>query len=117
MSNRSEANAVAEAMITLWEGELPATVRVLFAVPDANRDYRPAPKSRSAWELAKHIATADAWFIDSISRGVFEFNPEAAKQAEAQFRNVADVVAYYQTTIPEKLRRLRALLNEQLAEE
>lgn len=116
MSNPNQAKAVAEAMTALWEGEFPATVRVLSAVHDANRGYRPDPKSRSAWELATHIATADVWFIDSIDRGVFQFDPEAGKQAEAQFRQVGDVVAFYEATIPAKLGRLRTLSGEQLSE-
>lgn len=103
-------------MVALWTGELPATVRVISAVRDANRDYRPHARSRSAWELVTHIAIADVWFIDSIERGVFQFDPEAAKQAEAQFRNVSEVAGYYEATIPARLGRLSALTGEELAE-
>ena len=116
MTNSDHAKVVAEAMAALWMGELPATVRVMSAVRDANRDYRPDGRSRSAWELVTHIATADVWFIDSIERGEFHFDPEAAKQAEARFRNVAEVAAFYEATIPPKLARLAELSAEQLAE-
>jgi uncharacterized damage-inducible protein DinB len=111
------AETIAEAMTALWEGEYPATVRVLSAVKDANRDYRPDPKSRSAWELVVHIATADAWFIDGIKRGGFQFDPEKAKQAEAGFREVSDVVEFYEQTIPQMLAGLRAMSAEELAED
>ena len=60
-------------------------LKVLAAVGTTNGDYKPDAKSRSAWQLATHIATADVWFIDSIVAGEFGFDPEAAKQAEAQF--------------------------------
>jgi uncharacterized damage-inducible protein DinB len=116
MSNPSHAQAVAEAMTAIWMGELPATLRVLAAVPDGAGDYRPHPKSRSAWELVVHIATADLWFLDCIERGAFEFNAQAAKEAEARFRTVADVTAFYESTIPARLQRLKALPGEQLAE-
>lgn len=116
MSQASQAEAVAEAMTTLWMGEIPATLRVLRAVPDDRRDYRPAPKSRSAWELAVHIATADLWFIEGIERGVFHFDPEAAKVAEGQFRTITDVVTFYESTIPQRLRRLPGLGGEALSE-
>lgn len=116
MSSPPHARAVAEAMLALWEAELPATVRVLAAVPDQNRDYRPDPTSRSAWDLVTHIATADMWFMDSVERGVFKFDPEAAKRAQAAFKDVPDVVAYYATAIPAKLSRLRNLSDEQLAQ-
>lgn len=116
MSSSAHARAVADAMLALWQGEFPATVRVLSAVSDHNRDYRPDPKSRSAWELVTHIATADMWFMDSIERGVFQFDPEAAKRAEAGFRQVSDAVSYYSTAVPAKLARLRDLPDDQLAE-
>lgn len=116
MSNVDQARAIAAAMAALWMGEIPATVRVLSAIADANRDYRPDPKSRTAWELATHIATADVWFIDSIERGAFAFDPEAAKQAEAQFRSVSEVAAFYEATVPARLDRLKDLSGDQLAE-
>jgi len=111
------AKAVAEAMAGIWLGEVPATLRVLAAVRDDGRDYRPHPKSRSAWELATHLATGDVWFIDSITTGSFAFDPAKAKQAEAQFRNVSQVVAFYEKTIPEKLAHLKDLPGEKLAEQ
>jgi uncharacterized damage-inducible protein DinB len=113
----THARAVAEAMAALWEGEFPATVRVLSAVSDANRDYRPDPRSRSAWELVTHIATADVWFLESIESGVFHFDPDKARQAEASFTQVSDVVEFYRKVIPEKLASLRALTDDELASE
>jgi uncharacterized damage-inducible protein DinB len=107
--NPEQAKAAAEAMTSLWKGEFPATVQVLSAIKDENRDYKPDPKSRSAWELATHLATADVWFIDSIRDGKFDWNPEAGKQREAQFKSVSDVVEFYKKTFPEKLATLTAL--------
>lgn len=115
--SKNEARTVADAMIALWEGEFPATVRVLSAVNDKARDYRPAEKSRSGWELVTHLATADIWFIDSITRGVFQFDTEAAAKVEAGFSGVSDVVAFYQATFPKKLAQLRDLPDEDLAEQ
>jgi uncharacterized damage-inducible protein DinB len=111
-----QAKAAAEAMIGLWEAEFTATSQVLAAVKDDNRDYKPDPKSRSAWQIATHLATADIWFIDSIMNGKFEYNPDAAKQAESKFKTVGDVVAFYQKTFPEKLAALRAMPAAAMAE-
>lgn len=112
--NEEQAKTAAEALASLWEGEFPATCQVLAAVNDDNRAYKPDAKSRSAWELATHLATADIWFIDSILNGKFEWNPDAAKQAESQFKNVNDVVDFYKRAFPEKLKELRALPAEKL---
>ena len=114
--NPEQAKAAADAMAALWEGEFPATAQVLAAVKDDNRNYRPDPKSRTAWELATHLATADIWFIDSIAAGKFEFDPERAKQAEASFASVADLVEFYKRTFPEKLAALRAMPAEKQSE-
>jgi len=112
--NPENAKAAADMLATVWEGEFPATCQVLAAVKEDNRNYKPDPKSRSAWELATHLATADIWFIDSILKGSFEWNQDAAKQAQSQFNNVNDVVAFYQKTFPEKLKQLRALPGDKL---
>lgn len=116
MSQPQHARAVAEAMAALWEGEFPATVRVLSAVRDEGRDYRPDAKSRSSWELVNHVASADLWFMECIERGAFHFDADAAKQREAEFSTVSDVVSWYRTAFPATLGRLRALTDEQLAE-
>ncbi|HEX5107356.1 MAG TPA: DinB family protein [Vicinamibacterales bacterium] len=111
-----QSKAAAEAMAALWEGEFPATAQVLAAVKDDNRDYKPDAKSRTAWQLATHLAMADIWFIDSIAQGKFDFDPETAKKAEAQFRNVNEIVEFYKKTFPAKLAALRALPADQLSE-
>ena len=103
-------------MAGLWTGEFPATVRVLSAVTDANRDFRPHERSRSAWELAVHLATADIWFINCIIAGVFQFDRDAARLAEARVHTIADVVAFYEHTFPAKLAELRDLPGEALSE-
>jgi uncharacterized damage-inducible protein DinB len=114
--NAEQSKVAAEAMTTLWEGEFPATVQVLAAVNNNNRDYKPDAKSRTAWDLAVHLATADIWFADSIASGKFEWNPEAAKAAEAQFKSVNDIVEFYKKTFPEKLKALRAMPAAQAGE-
>jgi uncharacterized damage-inducible protein DinB len=107
--NADNAKFLAEHYARLMEGELPATLKVLAAVKEDNRDYRPDDKSRTAWELATHIATGDVWFLDCIIKGAFVFDPEAAKQAEAQFKTVSDVVDFYKKALPAKLQELRSL--------
>ena len=109
------AQFLAEQLTNLMQGEFPATCKVLAAVKDTTRDYRPDAKSRSAWELATHLATADIWFLDSIRTGTFVWDEAAVKQAESQFASVADIVAYYEKTYPEKLAAIRAMAPADLA--
>jgi uncharacterized damage-inducible protein DinB len=114
--NAEQAKAAADVVAGMWEGEFRATCEVLAAVGKGNRDYKPDAKSRSAWELATHIATADVWFVDSIINGAFVYDEAAAKRAEAAFTSIDDVLAFYKKTFPEKLKALKALPADKLAE-
>jgi uncharacterized damage-inducible protein DinB len=111
-----QAKAVADAMASMWEREFAATTKVLAAVKDEGKDYRPDPKSRTAWQLATHIASADIWFLDSILEGKFEWNPDAAKKVEEGFGTIAEVVGFYQKTLPGRLASLKELTGAQAAE-
>ena len=112
----TQAQFLAGCLCQLWEGEFPATCKVLAAVPDGKRDYRPDDKSRSAWELATHLATADIWFMESILAGSFNYDPVAAKKAESNFSKVDDIVAFYKKAFPETLAKVRAMPAAKLAE-
>jgi len=109
-----QATSTAAFLIDVWKGEARGTTQVLAAVGSGNRDYKPDAKSRSAWEIATHLATADIWFIDSIIKGGFEWNPDAARQAEAQFTDAAAIVAFYEKALPERLDALGALSGDVL---
>jgi uncharacterized damage-inducible protein DinB len=110
------AKGAVDVITAWWEGEFNATCQVIAAVKDDNRDYKPDAKSRSAWELATHIATADIWFVDCIINGVFAFDREKAAALEGSFKNVGEVVAFYEKTFPERLKALRALPAEKFTE-
>ena len=114
--NAEHAKAAADLVAAMWENEFKATCQVIGAVKDDSRSYKPDPKSRTAWELATHLATADVWFIDSIINGAFVWDAEGAKNAESQFRSVSDVLDFYKKTFPEKLKALRALPADKMAE-
>ena len=114
--NPEHAKAAADLVTTMWESEFPVTCQVLAAVKDDTRDYKPDPKSRTAWELATHLATADVWFMESIANGAFVWNPEAAKAEVSRFANVNAVVEFYKATVPGKFAALRALPPEKMTE-
>jgi uncharacterized damage-inducible protein DinB len=110
-----QATFLATQYAQLMQGEFPATCKVLAAVKDDNRSYKPDEKSRTAWELATHLATADVWFLDSILTGKFTWDPEQVKQIEGRFTSVAEVVAFYEKTFPEKLKAIQAMSGDELA--
>jgi uncharacterized damage-inducible protein DinB len=109
-----EATFLAQQLTGMIEGEFRATCKVLKAVENGDRNYKPDPKSRSAWELATHLATGDVWFLDSIIDGAFKWDPEAPKKIDASFKTIEGVVGWYEKTLPQRLATVRALPPEKL---
>jgi uncharacterized damage-inducible protein DinB len=112
--NAEQARLLVDYFATLWEGELPATAKVLRNVPDQRRDYKPDDKSRTAWELATHLALGDVWFIQSIIDGRFNFDAEQERTQAARFQTAEDVADFYEREVPAKLKELRALPADRL---
>jgi uncharacterized damage-inducible protein DinB len=111
-----QAKFLCDYFTDMIERESKATKRVIEAVTDSGRDYRPDPKSRTAWELANHLAQSEVWFLGSVVKGSFQFDPEHEKQTTAEMKSVADVAQYYDRGVSEAIRQLRALPGEKLAE-
>ena len=97
-----------ELFTDFWSKEAKTTRKVLSRIPEGS-DYKPDPKSRTAWQLAAHLATADIWFIECITAGKFHFDPEKAREQESKFRSVNDIVDFYKKTFPEKLNSLKSM--------
>lgn len=112
-----QAKFFAAQMVRSMRQEMATTSKVLAAVNQDKGDYRPDPKSRSAWQIATHIATADAWFVNSAMDGAFVFDREAHAEAEAGLKTVADAVAFYQRVMGAALDRVDAASAEDLVRE
>ena len=112
--NADQAKFLVEYFANLMEMEGQTTAKVLAAVPEDRKQYKPDDKSRSAWELATHIATGDVWFIDSIIKGSFVFDPDTP--LPPGMKTVDDVVAYYKKEYPAKLAELRKLPADRLTQ-
>ena len=92
--------------------EVEITKKVLAAVPEEKRDYRPDPHARTAWELAWHIANTDVQFMDGIADLKFTMaNPAEADKP----KTVAELVDWYDRNMRRGADGVRALSAEQLA--
>ena len=67
---------VLNLMTATIEGESKTLRKVIAAVPNGNRDDKPDPRSRSAWEIAVHIAQSDIWFAECLMNGEFAWTGE-----------------------------------------
>jgi uncharacterized damage-inducible protein DinB len=91
--------------------EVEITKRVLAAIPDGRKDYRPDPNARTAWDLAWHLANTDVQFMDGI--GDLKFNMAARAEMEKP-RTVAELVEWYDKNMKRSADKVRALSAEQL---
>jgi uncharacterized damage-inducible protein DinB len=111
------ARAIADYFAEMFDQESANTLKVLRAVPNDRRDYKPDEKSRTAWELATHLAGSDLWFLDSDCDAVFVYDPEVENNRTAGLNTIDDVVEFYQREYPKRIQRLRATPGEVLAKE
>jgi uncharacterized damage-inducible protein DinB len=111
------AKAIADYFASMFDREFGHTVKVLRAVPDNRRDYKPDEKSRTAWELATHLVGSDLWFLDSVCDAVFVYDPEVENKRTAGLNTIDDVIEFYNREYPKRIQRLRSTPGEQLAKE
>src|SRR5437660_10678311 len=107
-----------QAMFLLQSIALPAlknehrtTKKIIEAVPLDKGHYRPDPVSRTALELAWHIAAAENRFLETTING--EFNTSASARPESVL-NSADVAAWYAERFEKNLDGLKQLRSEHL---
>ena len=91
--------------------EHQATKKVIAAIPLDKGDYRPDPISKTALELAWHIATAENRFLEAVASGEFNF---ATSGKPDSIRNSADVAQWYEERFSENMDRLNRLSGDQL---
>ena len=101
--------AYRDMMVMSLANEMQCTKKVLAAVLDAKRDYRPDPNGRTSWDLARHIATVDVQFADGIANGKFVMEGEPNTPETA-----AELAGWYEKEFTRALDRVRALSAEQL---
>src|SRR6185503_141626 len=84
------------------------TEKVMRAVPEDKKSYKPDPKAKSAHELAWHIATSEVWFLDFVLSGKAEWEEQPAPPT------ISAIVEWYETNYNDRLNKLRQLSAEKL---
>ena len=104
------AKGLRDYLLPQLENEFAITRKVLAAVPADRCDYRPSEKCMSGLELAAHITLADAFFLRGVINAGFEW-----KQLE--LKTPAEVLAYYDETVPPLLAQLANFPGEKLVQD
>jgi uncharacterized damage-inducible protein DinB len=106
-----EARAAATVIGTQLQYEWKTTAKVLQAVPEGKKDWKPEEKARSAWELATHIAQTDVWFLDALLKGSFA-PPEGGDMP----KTVAGLAEWYGKTFPARLEQVLAMPDQKFTD-
>lgn len=93
------------------EREHQTTRAVIAAIPATNGDYRPDPNSKTALELAWHIAAAENRFLGGIVAGAFDFTPNHRPE---NVKTGPDIAQWYGDAISRHIPNLSRLSADQL---
>ena len=95
-----QAKVLAEVIGQGLQSEWMNTYKVIDAVPDAKKDFKPETNSRSAWDLAHHIAICDVGFLHAVAANNFSVFP--AKSEREDHSRAGGLV---QARVPEGARK------------
>lgn len=105
-----QAKALAEVVGQQIQQEWIVTVKVIEAIPEDKKNYKPDPKSRSAWELAVHMCLADVWFLNGVVKK--DFAPHGEEPPAPTVKGLAE---WYKREMPRALESVLALDGASLA--
>jgi uncharacterized damage-inducible protein DinB len=100
-----------EEFLRTWEQEFQITLRVLKAMPEAHKELRPAPKSKTALELAWVFAAEERAGVAGVISGKIDF-PRIAPPS-----TLHEVITLYEKAHREMYPRLQQLPEAALAGE
>jgi uncharacterized damage-inducible protein DinB len=94
------ATVVARQLQTEWK----FTYKVIAAVPEGKRDFKPDPNGRTAWDLAHHIAIADVGLLHAVAANSFSVFP-----AKTPATDIASLSEWYKVEFVRALDKLQLL--------
>jgi uncharacterized damage-inducible protein DinB len=106
-----QAKAVAEVLGQGLQGEWMHTYKAIKAVPDEKKDYKPEVNSRTAFDLAHHIAICDVGFLQAVAANSFGAFP-----AKCEAKTIPELAEWYKQEMPKALEKVLALEGTHLAQ-
>jgi uncharacterized damage-inducible protein DinB len=107
-----QAHYMLNAMyLPVLASEHTITQRMIQAIPRDKGDYRPDEISKSALELAWHIAVSEMRFMDAVLTGSFDTSPRPRPES---IKNSEDLAGWYAQNFESHVQELKKLSNEQL---
>ena|SRR2546425_5374611 len=91
------------------KNESDTTKKVIRAIPEDKKNYKPDPKSKSAHELAWHLATSEVWFLDLILSGKTDMGEPPSPPL-----SIDAILDWYQTNYRDRVQKLENLSSDKL---
>jgi uncharacterized damage-inducible protein DinB len=109
--NSEQGKLLCKVFCDTIQSEFETTKRVIRAVPDGKKSYKPEEKSMSAHELAWHIASSEIFFLDAVINGRFqEGEPPAAPPT------IGAILEWYESSHRDHMARLQDLAADKLVQ-
>lgn len=108
-----QAYGLTQFLIADFEREAATTKKVIAAIPAGQEGYTPHERCMTAMKLAWHIATADAWFLNSIAGGAFVGSDQSG--VPDNIKSAADVCAWFDENWPKAVEAVKAMTPDQCA--
>jgi uncharacterized damage-inducible protein DinB len=105
-----QAKLLSKVFLDTNEQEAAITKKVIRAVPDDKKAYKPDGKSMTAHELAWHIPSAEVMFLDFVLTGKMPEGPPPEPPA-----TIGAILDWYETNHRDRLSKLKNLSAEKLA--
>lgn len=98
-----------------FERESVATKRVIEAIPEDKKRWKPDPKAKSAEELAWHLAEVEVGLLNGIAQLKF-LTPEEEEQLRKgqQPKTIAEIAAWYDENLPKALGKVKTMTPKEL---
>lgn len=106
---------LADYLLRNIEHEFTTNLKVLKAVPESKKEYKPEPLSKSAFELAWHLASGDLWFLRSTVNGTFSTS-EGGSKPPSEIDSMAKMISWYESEFTSTLEKAKQLTDSQLTE-
>jgi uncharacterized damage-inducible protein DinB len=101
--------AYRELILSTMAAEMQTTKKVIGAIPESAKGYRPDAKSKNAHELAWHIASDDVAFLNKIADMKIAMTEPLPAPG-----TIAEILKYYEENLPKAIKRVLDMTAEQL---
>jgi uncharacterized damage-inducible protein DinB len=99
-----QGKLLSQVFLNTVASEREITEKVIRAIPEDKKSYKPDPKAKSAHELAWHVVTAEVWFLDLVLKGKAESGEKPAPPP-----TVSAILDWYASNHSDRLQKAEAL--------